>query len=91
MDDPLASQIARLLTSGLTGIPLLKALRADFPAAGRNDFFMGVVLAISMYESGLMIAESELEMERVKTLSAHDRLMAEIHKIDSPASPRPSA
>lgn len=81
MDDPIASQIAQLLTGGLTGIPLLKALRAGFPHAKRNDVFMGVVLAISMYESGLMIAESELEVERVKTLSANERLIAEVHKL----------
>lgn len=81
MDDPIPSQIAQLLTSGLTGMPLIKALREHFAHAKRNDVFMGVVLAISWYEGGLMIAESELNAERVKTLSAQDRLTAEIHKL----------
>jgi hypothetical protein len=44
-------QIADLLLSGRAGMPLVAALRQQFPHATRGDVFFAVAMVVSVFES----------------------------------------
>jgi hypothetical protein len=59
-DHSVASELAELLTSGVTGMQLLAKLRERFPHAGRADVFFGVAIAISLFEADRIELLAEL-------------------------------
>jgi hypothetical protein len=51
MSVPVADEIAEVLTSGATGVTLLRELQERFASASRWDFIFGVAQAISVHEA----------------------------------------
>jgi hypothetical protein len=56
------TEMARLLSSGLTGRPLLAALTEQFSHAKRSDVFLAVAMAITLREADLV----QFEFERTR-------------------------
>ena len=74
MDDKMktetAQEIAALLTSGLHGTSLLSELQRRFSHAKRYDVFLGVTLAMTLYEADLSILQAEAAITQKPQLAS---------------------
>jgi hypothetical protein len=67
---PVSTQLANMLLSGRPGLQLLRELRARFPGIGREEAFLGIVIAWTIRESDLVELELELSIVRAQLAKA---------------------
>lgn len=51
-----------LITCGLTGIDLKRALMEDFPTVPRADVYLAVGAAVALMQADLVLAEMEIDI-----------------------------
>ena len=69
-DIPTAARLADLMTSGLVGRPLERALHVQFPAAKRADVYFAVSMVMAMMEADLVGYEFELRNPQPDAVAA---------------------
>jgi hypothetical protein len=59
-----ADQIAAILLSGATGLKLMGRLRVECHSAGREDYILGVAMAVSIFEADRVGLLADLHQAR---------------------------